>query len=144
MWEHWFHCIAQIIFHISSVVSIVYKSNSWLWKCHKLAEITQSYFLHASVSKGRTGQKFHVQRKYLYIHEELSYILNRGVLLRGWNNTPGERNLKAKDPAWFALHSARKKYRKQQNLLKYLEHLAVFLTCCVGFCNSKWIALKEN
>lgn len=126
MCTHWFHSIAQIISHISSAVSIVCKSNSWLWKSHKLAEVTQSYFFHASDSIERMGQKFHVQRKDLYIHEELSYILNRRLLLRGWNNTPGERNLKAKDPAWFALHSARKKYRKQQNLLKYLEHHSCF------------------
>lgn len=133
MRKHWSHSIAQIISHLSSAVSIVYKTNSWSWNGHKLAEVTQSHFFHASDSIGRMAQKFHVQRKDWYIHEELLCLLNRKVLLRGWNNTSGERNVKVKDPAWFALHSARKKYRKQQNLLKYLEHLSYlsYMLCWV-------------
>lgn len=64
MYTH-FQYIVQIISHISSALSIVYKSNSWLWKSHKLAEVAQSYFFHTLDSIRRMGQKFHGQRKEL-------------------------------------------------------------------------------
>jgi len=51
------------------------------------AKVTQTHSFHSSDSTGRIGHKFHVLRKDSYIHEALSYILNRRVLLRGWKKT---------------------------------------------------------